>query len=71
MEKNDLIAYSFNDVPAQRNADSGITIHFGGDPANPNYLPITKGWNYVVRLYRPRKELLEGKWEFPDAVPAR
>jgi hypothetical protein len=23
------------------------------------------GWNYIVRLYRPQKEILDGKWKFP------
>ncbi len=26
-----------------------------------------KGWNYMVRLYRPRKEILNGTWKFPEA----
>ena len=71
MEKNDRNAYSFNNMTAQKNADGGITIHFGGDPANPNYLPITPGWNYIVRMYQPRKEILNGTWKFPEAVPAK
>jgi hypothetical protein len=25
----------------------------------------------VVRMYRPRAEILGGKWRFPEAVPAR
>jgi hypothetical protein len=25
------------------------------------------GWNYMVRLYRPRDEILSGKWKFPAA----
>ena len=28
-----------------------------------------KGWNYMVRLYRPRAELLNGSWMFPEASP--
>jgi hypothetical protein len=28
-----------------------------------------QGWNYWVRLYRPRAEVLEGKWKFPEAMP--
>jgi hypothetical protein len=28
------------------------------------------GWNYTVRLYRPRKEILDGTWKFPEAIPA-
>jgi hypothetical protein len=27
------------------------------------------GWNYMVRLYRPRTEILNGKWTFPQAQP--
>jgi hypothetical protein len=25
------------------------------------------GWNYMVRLYRPRAEVLDGTWKFPAA----
>jgi hypothetical protein len=28
-----------------------------------------RGWNYMVRLYRPRAESLNGTWKFPDAQP--
>jgi hypothetical protein len=34
-----------------------------------NCLPITKGWNYLVRLYRPRPAVLDGTWTFPEATP--
>jgi hypothetical protein len=45
-----------------------VTIQFGGcDGKIPNCLPITKGWNYMVRLYRPRAEILNGTWKFPEA----
>jgi hypothetical protein len=27
------------------------------------------GWNYLVRLYRPHKEILDGKWKFPAPQP--
>jgi len=38
--------------------DGSITIHFGGDPKQPNFLPIVPGWNYIVRLYKPTEESL-------------
>ena len=69
-EKNDKDAYTVNGHSAKKNADGSVTIHFGGDPSRPNYLPIMKGWNYTVRLYRPRKEVLDGSWRFPIAQPA-
>jgi hypothetical protein len=66
MPVNKYNAYSFNNVTAKKNKDGSITIHFGGDPKQPNFLPIVAGWNYIVRLYQPKKEILEGSWTFPS-----
>ncbi|MEN8711892.1 MAG: hypothetical protein ABF326_06825 [Arenicellales bacterium] len=30
-----------------------------------NFLPISEGWNYAVRMYQPRKEVPDGSWTFP------
>lgn len=67
---NPVGAYSVNSVTAVRDADGAVTIQFGGaaDQAT-NHLPITPGWNYLVRLYRPRQEILDGSWSFPTAQP--
>jgi hypothetical protein len=65
-EKNDFESYGVSDQSAVKNADGSITIHFGGDPRSINYIPLTDGWNYVVRLYRPREEILSGHWTFPE-----
>ena len=27
------------------------------------------GWNYMVRFYRSRAEILNGAWKFPEAEP--
>ena len=53
------------------NADGSVTIHFGGDENALNYLPIMPGWNYTVRMYRPRKEILDGTWKFPEPQPVK
>ena len=69
-QKNELNAYSLNNLSAKRNADGSYTVQFGGCKKDtPNCLPIVKGWNYTVRLYRPRKEILDGSWRFPEAQP--
>ncbi|WP_256734966.1 DUF1254 domain-containing protein [Variovorax sp. dw_954] len=66
-QKNDLNAYSLNNLTSKLNTDGSVTIQFGGcDGKVPNCLPIMKGWNYTARLYRPRAELLNGKWVFPQ-----
>jgi hypothetical protein len=62
---------SVNNVTAKKDVDGGITIHFGGDPKAPNYLRIMPGWNYMVRLYLPHKEILDGNWKFPQAQVAK
>ena len=68
-EPNDRGAYTVNNLTATRNDDGSVTVHFGGDDDRPNLLPITEGWNYTVRLYRPRKEILDGSWTFPAVQP--
>lgn len=62
---------SINSLTADKNDDGSITINFGtSDADKPNYLPIMEGWNYMVRLYRPRPEILDGSWTFPTIEPA-
>lgn len=69
-EPNPYNAYTINNLTAQKSADGSVAVQFGGcDGKIPNCLPIIKGWNYTVRLYRPRAEILDGKWTFPQAQP--
>lgn len=71
-EKNDMGAYSVNNLTAHANPDGSYTVQFGGcQKAAPNCLPIVAGWNYTVRLYRPREAILDGTWKFPEAQPVR
>jgi hypothetical protein len=69
-QKNDLNAYSLNNITAAKDPDGSVTVRFGGcDGKVPNCLPIMKDWNYMVRLYRPKAEVLSGRWKFPTAQP--
>lgn len=71
LEKNKYNAYSLNNITAKQSPDGSVDIQFGGcDGKISNCLPITKGWNYTVRMYRPRPEILNGTWKFPQAQPA-
>ena len=68
-EPNKENAYSINNPTGKKEADGSITIQFGGcDGKIANCIPIVNGWNYPVRLYRPRKEILDGTWKFPPAT---
>ena len=70
-EPNDRNVNSLNSITATPNGDGSVTVSFGdfGD-GRPNCLPIMDGWNYLVRLYRPRPEVLDGSWTFPAVEPA-
>lgn len=69
-QKNELNAYTINSITGKKGGDGSTTVQFGGCDGNvPNCIPIVKGWNYTVRLYRPRPEILNGKWTFPEARP--
>jgi hypothetical protein len=69
-QPNRYNAYTINNLTAKRSPDGAIRVQFGGcDGKIPNCLPIVPGWNYTVRLYRPRAEILDGTWAFPEATP--
>jgi hypothetical protein len=69
-QKNQYNAYSVNNITAKKGPDGAVDVQFGGcDGKIPNCLPTMKGWNYTVRLYRPREAILDGKWKFPEARP--
>ena len=65
-EPNDRDAYNVNSVMGSKDPDGSITVHFGGcEDGRSNCLPIMDGWNYAVRLYQPRPEILDGSYVFP------
>lgn len=70
-QANPQNAYTLNNLGAKREADGSIVVQFGGcDEGASNCLPVTAGWNYMVRLYKPQASVLDGSWQFPQAVPA-
>ncbi|MFE3189404.1 DUF1254 domain-containing protein [Nocardia sp. NPDC059240] len=71
-QANPFNAYSVNNQTAKTNPDGSVDIRFGGcDGTIPNCLPIMPGWNYMVRLYRPHQNVIDGTWTFPQAEPIR
>ena len=70
LQPNQHNAYSVSSITAKEDPEGAVTIQFGGcDGKIKNCLPITEGWNYTVRLFRPRTEILNGTWTFPLARP--
>jgi hypothetical protein len=61
-----------NSSNVKLNADGTFTVYFGsvktcGDV--PNRLDTTEGWNFLMRIYRPGKSVLEGAYKLPVARP--
>lgn len=66
LAENELGINSYNNFTAEPNDDGSFTISFApADSGRPNCIPISPGWNYAVRLYEPRAEILDGTWTFP------
>jgi hypothetical protein len=65
-EPNSRNAYTVNDITAAKNEDGSVTVRFGDHDGAPNAIPIVDGWNYLVRLCRPRPAITTGAWQFPS-----
>jgi hypothetical protein len=69
-KQNEFNSYSLNNITAKASSDGSYKIQFGGcTKTTVNCLPITDGWNYLVRLYQPQDSILKGTWKFPVAQP--
>jgi hypothetical protein len=65
-ERNDCGACSVDNLTATPNDDGSVTVNLGGCANEcPNCIPVMDGWNYTVRLYPPRAQVLDGSWTFP------
>jgi hypothetical protein len=72
-EPNDRNLYSVNSVTGKRSDDDSTTVRFiasTDDAPPPNAIDTPEGWNYLIRLYRPRAEILDGRWTPPTLTPA-
>jgi hypothetical protein len=65
--------YTINSVTGVKGEDGAVTVHFTppGFATEPNSIPLPEGWNYLIRLYRPRQEFTDGSWHVPDLVRRR
>lgn len=70
LEANDFDVNNYNNFTAKPTDDGSYTIHFGAcDDGRVNCIPITPGWNYAIRMYQPRDEILDGSWTFSEIRP--
>jgi hypothetical protein len=63
-----------NSSNVKLNADGTFTVYFGSAEACgevPNRLDTTEGWNFLMRIYRPGKSVLEGAYKLPVSKPVK
>jgi hypothetical protein len=67
-EPNDAGRYTVNSVTGIPDADGAVTVRFtaGAAADRPNSIITPEGWNYLIRLYRPRTEYFDGTWKLPS-----
>lgn len=70
LEANPYDVYSLNSVTARPEPDGTVSIDLSPtDDGYRNHLYVMDGWNYAIRLYRPRPEVLDGTWVAPRPHP--
>jgi len=75
---NDAFIKSDNNVVNSSNVklndDGTFTVYFGSEGSCgdvPNRLETTEGWNFLMRIYRPGKSVLEGAYKLPASKPTK
>ena len=61
-----------NSSNVKLNADGTFDVYFGSPESCadvPNRLDTTEGWNFLMRVYRPGRSVLEGAYTLPTARP--
>lgn len=63
-----------NDRNVTLNSDGTFTVFFGGEEAcggRANRVDITDGWNFLMRVYRPGKDVLDRTYQLPGVTVAK
>jgi len=69
LEENPFDAYSINSVTAEPEDDGSVVVHLSPTGGVKNHLFVMDGWNYALRLYRPRPAVLDKTWTPPEPEP--
>jgi len=58
--------YNINSQFVKTEKDGTAIIHFGGDASQDNYMETFKDWTFILRMYLPADEYLNGSWVRPE-----
>jgi len=66
LESNAYDSYNLNSTTAQAAPDGSVTLNLSPDGEGlTNHLYVMDGWNYALRLYKPRPVVLVKTWTPP------
>ncbi len=70
LEPNPYNSYNKNGVTSEVEEDGSIVLNLSPDGEGlKNHLYVMDGWNYALRLYRPRATVVDKTWTPPDPQP--
>ncbi len=58
--------YNINSQFAKTEKDGSVIINFGGNSSQDNYMETFKDWTFIIRLYLPKENYLDGSWVRPE-----
>jgi hypothetical protein len=57
---------TLNGVSSVADSDGIVTLNLAPEEDGlDNYLYVTDGWNYALRLYKPRQSVIDKTWKPP------
>lgn len=69
-EANPYGAHNLNSVTAEADPDGSVILNLASEGERVrNHLYISDGWNYAIRLYKPRQAVLDRSWMPPTPEP--
>jgi hypothetical protein len=70
LEPNPYNSHSRNSVTSVADPNGIVTLNLAPEPDGlDNHLYVMDGWNYALRLYKPRQAVLDKTWTPPTPQP--
>jgi hypothetical protein len=70
LEPNPYDSFSRNSATSRAEAEGSVVVNLASEPDGlTNHLYVMDGWNYVIRLYKPRQAVLDKTWTPPSPKP--
>ncbi|MEN8239817.1 MAG: DUF1214 domain-containing protein, partial [Actinomycetota bacterium] len=71
LEPNPYDVWNINSVTADADESGRVVLNLTPEKGDlANFLYVMDGWNYALRLYKPRASALDKTWTPPEPMPA-